>query len=64
MGAQILVDLGIRSMRLLTNNPRKVAGLDGYGLEVEDRVPIRIPSNTHNQNYLKTKAEKLGHMLS
>jgi len=64
VGAQILVDLGIRSMRLLTNNPRKVAGLDGYGLEVEDRVPIRIPSNTHNQNYLKTKAEKLGHMLS
>ena len=63
VGAQILVDLGITSMRLLTNNPRKVAGLDGYGLLVEDRVPIRVPSNTHNQNYLKTKAEKLGHML-
>jgi 3,4-dihydroxy 2-butanone 4-phosphate synthase/GTP cyclohydrolase II len=64
VGAQILVDLGITSMRLLTNNPRKVAGLDGYGLEVEGRVPIRIPSNTHNQHYLQTKAEKLGHMLS
>ncbi len=64
VGAQILVDLGITSMRLLTNNPRKVAGLDGYGLLVEDRVPIRIPANTHNQRYLETKAEKLGHMLS
>lgn len=63
VGAQILVDLGITTMRLLTNNPRKVAGLDGYGLEVEGRVPIRIPSNTHNQHYLATKAEKLGHML-
>ncbi len=64
VGAQILVDLGIQSMRLLTNNPRKVAGLDGYGLQVEGRMPISVPSNTHNQHYLKTKEEKLGHMLS
>jgi 3,4-dihydroxy 2-butanone 4-phosphate synthase/GTP cyclohydrolase II len=64
VGAQILVDLGITTMRLLTNNPRKVAGLDGYGLEVEGRVPIRVPSNAHNQHYLATKAEKLGHMLN
>lgn len=64
VGAQILVDLGITSMRLMTNNPRKVAGLDGYGLQVIDRVPIKIPSNVHNQRYLETKAEKLGHMLN
>ncbi|HEY9856983.1 MAG TPA: GTP cyclohydrolase II, partial [Stenomitos sp.] len=63
-GAQILVDLGVRRMRLLTNNPRKVSGLDGYGLEVIDRVPIRIPANPHNERYLETKEEKLGHLLS
>lgn len=63
-GAQILVDLGVRRMRLLTNNPRKVSGLDGYGLEVIDRVPIRVPSNPHNERYLGTKEEKLGHLLS
>jgi 3,4-dihydroxy 2-butanone 4-phosphate synthase/GTP cyclohydrolase II len=63
IGAQILVDLGITSMKLLTNNPRKVVGLEGYGLEVTERVPIRIDANVHNQDYLGTKAAKLGHLL-
>lgn len=63
VGAQILVDLGITSMRLLTNNPRKVVGLEGYGLEVVDRVPIKIEANAHNRHYLGTKAAKLGHLL-
>ncbi len=63
-GAQILVDLGVRRMRLLTNNPRKVSGLDGYGLEVIDRVPIQVAPNPHNERYLETKGEKLGHLLS
>ncbi|HEY9899262.1 MAG TPA: bifunctional 3,4-dihydroxy-2-butanone-4-phosphate synthase/GTP cyclohydrolase II [Pantanalinema sp.] len=64
IGAQILRDLGVTRMRLLTNNPRKVAALDGYGLEVVSRVPIRIQSNPHNAKYLETKEEKLGHLLS
>ena len=63
VGAQILVDLGITSMRLLTNNPRKVVGLEGYGLEVVDRVPIQVEANVHNRHYLGTKAAKLGHLL-
>ncbi len=63
-GAQILVDLGVTRMRLLTNNPCKVVALEGYGLEVEDRVPIQIDSNTYNAQYLQTKAEKLGHILT
>jgi 3,4-dihydroxy 2-butanone 4-phosphate synthase/GTP cyclohydrolase II len=62
-GAQILVDLGVRQMNLLTNNPRKVVGLEGYGLEVVDRVPVAVAANPHNERYLSTKAEKLGHML-
>jgi 3,4-dihydroxy 2-butanone 4-phosphate synthase/GTP cyclohydrolase II len=64
VGAQILVDLGVHRMRLLTNNPRKVTALDGYGLEVIDRVPIQIESNPHNARYLDTKQQKLGHLLS
>jgi 3,4-dihydroxy 2-butanone 4-phosphate synthase/GTP cyclohydrolase II len=64
VGAQILVDLGVHRMRLLTNNPRKVTALDGYGLEVVDRVPIQIESNPHNERYLDTKQQKLGHLLS
>ena len=64
IGAQILVDLGVHHMRLLTNNPRKVTALDGYGLEVMDRVPIQIESNPHNERYLDTKQQKLGHLLS
>jgi len=63
IGAQILHDLGVRSIRLLTNNPRKVIGLDGYGLRIVERVPIQIPPGTHNRGYLQTKREKLGHLL-
>jgi 3,4-dihydroxy 2-butanone 4-phosphate synthase/GTP cyclohydrolase II len=63
LGAQILADLGIKRIRLLTNNPKKVVGLEGYGLEITEQVPIRIHPNPHNANYLKTKREKLGHLL-
>ncbi len=63
LGAQILVDLGLGTIRLLTNNPKKVVGLDGYGLELVEQVPIRIPPNPHNEVYLKAKREKLGHLL-
>ncbi|WP_026584248.1 bifunctional 3,4-dihydroxy-2-butanone-4-phosphate synthase/GTP cyclohydrolase II [Bacillus sp. J33] len=63
VGAQILRDLGVRKMRLLTNNPRKIAGLGGYGLEVVERVPLQMPAKTENENYLKTKKTKLGHLL-
>ena len=64
LGAQILVNLGIRRMRLLTNNPRKVKGLEGYGLAIVERVPIEITPGPYNSRYLKTKKEKLGHFLS
>lgn len=63
IGAQILVDLGLRKIRLLTNNPKKVVGLDGYGLEITEQVPIKIVPNKHNRKYLKTKKEKLGHLI-
>jgi 3,4-dihydroxy 2-butanone 4-phosphate synthase/GTP cyclohydrolase II len=63
-GAQILSDLGLSSIRLLTNNPRKVVGLEGYGLHISETVPIEIEPNKHNQEYLQTKVEKLGHNLS
>lgn len=63
LGAQMLVDLGVKQIRLLTNNPRKIVGLEGYGLSVVERVPIKIPHNPSNEKYLKTKKEKLGHML-
>ena len=63
LGAQILQDLGVRRFRFLTNNPRKVVGLEGYGLEMVDRVPIRATSNPHNEKYLDTKKFKLGHLL-
>ncbi|WP_066299445.1 bifunctional 3,4-dihydroxy-2-butanone-4-phosphate synthase/GTP cyclohydrolase II [Bacillus sp. FJAT-29937] len=63
VGAQILRDLGVKKMRLLTNNPRKIAGLAGYGLEVLERVQLQMPAKTENEAYLKTKQTKLGHLL-
>ncbi len=63
IGSQILYDLGVRKIRLLTNNPKKIYCLEGFGLEVVERVPIRIAANTHNVRYLKTKKDKLGHLL-
>ena len=63
MGAQILNDIGVKQFRLITNNPRKIAGLKGYGLEMVDRVPLLIEANSYNNDYLTTKAEKLGHLL-
>jgi 3,4-dihydroxy 2-butanone 4-phosphate synthase/GTP cyclohydrolase II len=63
IGAQILVDLGLSSIRLLTNNPKKIVGLEGYGLTVTDQVPIEHAPGEHNRDYLRTKKERLGHML-
>jgi 3,4-dihydroxy 2-butanone 4-phosphate synthase/GTP cyclohydrolase II len=63
MGAQILMDLGVEKIRLITNNPRKIAGVKGYRLEVVERVPLLIETNDYNSYYLETKAKKLGHML-
>jgi 3,4-dihydroxy 2-butanone 4-phosphate synthase/GTP cyclohydrolase II len=63
IGAQILHDLGVRDIRLLTNNPRKVIGLEGYGLRIVERVPILTPPGVHNRHYLATKRDKLGHLL-
>jgi 3,4-dihydroxy 2-butanone 4-phosphate synthase/GTP cyclohydrolase II len=64
IGAQILVDLGVRSFRLLTNNPKKIVGLEGYGLHFVERVPLEVPANEENRKYLSTKRDKLGHLLS
>jgi 3,4-dihydroxy 2-butanone 4-phosphate synthase/GTP cyclohydrolase II len=64
IGAQILVDLGVKNIRLLTNNPRKIVGLEGYGLLVTERIPLEVEPNPINYNYLKTKKEKLGHSLN
>ncbi len=63
IGAQILVDLGVRKMRLLTNNPKKMVGLEGYGLSVVEQIPIEVPANEHNKCYLECKKLKMGHML-
>ena len=63
LGAQILCDLGLKTIRLLTNNPKKVVGLEGYGLKITQQVPIKVKPNPHNERYLKTKREKLGHLL-
>ena len=63
IGAQILLDLNLHSIRVLTNNPRKLVGLDGYGLIVEDRVRLEAPSTDENASYLATKRTKLGHLL-
>jgi 3,4-dihydroxy 2-butanone 4-phosphate synthase/GTP cyclohydrolase II len=64
IGAQILVDLGLKNLRLVTNNPAKRAGLEGYGLTVLERVPVEVPANPENRKYLSTKRDKLGHLLS
>jgi 3,4-dihydroxy 2-butanone 4-phosphate synthase/GTP cyclohydrolase II len=63
LGAQILTDLGLKTIRLLTNNPRKIVGLEGYGLEIVEQLPIKVKPNPHNARYLKTKREKLGHLI-
>jgi 3,4-dihydroxy 2-butanone 4-phosphate synthase/GTP cyclohydrolase II len=64
VGVQILQDLGVRSTRLLSNNPKKLSGVTGDGLSVSERLPIEIPASASTQRYLKTKKDKLGHQLS
>ncbi len=64
IGAQILADLGLTSIKLMTNNPRKVVGLEGYGLQITDRIPLQIEPNPFNQKYLETKRDKLGHLFT
>jgi 3,4-dihydroxy 2-butanone 4-phosphate synthase/GTP cyclohydrolase II len=64
IGAQILVDLGVRKMRLMTNNPKKMVGLDGYGLSIVEQVPIEVPANEYNKCYLECKKLKMGHQLN
>ena len=63
VGAQMLLDLGLSKIRLMTNNPRKIVGLEGYGLEIVERVPIVIPPNPYDKYYLETKRDKMGHLL-
>lgn len=63
MGAQILADLGVKKIRLMTNNPKKVIGLEGYGLEITEQLPISLPANPHNEKYLETKRTRMGHTL-
>ena len=63
IGAQILVDLGLSSIRILTNNPKKIRGMEGYGLSVSAQIPIEHVPNAHNEAYLRAKAERMGHML-
>ncbi len=63
IGAQILSDLGVRRIRLLTNNPKKVVGLGGYDIEIVEQVPIKVAANEHNHRYLETKRRKMGHIL-
>jgi 3,4-dihydroxy 2-butanone 4-phosphate synthase/GTP cyclohydrolase II len=63
IGAQILLDLGVKKIKLLTNNPKKIVGLKGYGLEITERVPLEIPANEVNRKYLETKKLKMGHFL-
>jgi 3,4-dihydroxy 2-butanone 4-phosphate synthase/GTP cyclohydrolase II len=64
IGAQILADLGLSTLRILTNNPRKIVGIEGYGLKVSERVPLQVATTKHNVHYLKTKKRKLGHILA
>jgi 3,4-dihydroxy 2-butanone 4-phosphate synthase / GTP cyclohydrolase II len=63
IGAQILLDLGVKKINLLTNNPKKIIGLKGYGLEIVNRISIEIPPNVNNEKYLKTKRDKMGHLI-
>ncbi|MEA3485769.1 MAG: bifunctional 3,4-dihydroxy-2-butanone-4-phosphate synthase/GTP cyclohydrolase II, partial [Candidatus Aerophobetes bacterium] len=63
IGAQILADLGLHRIKILTNNPRKIIGLRGYGLEVTERIPLEVKPNENNRKYLETKQKKLGHLL-
>jgi 3,4-dihydroxy 2-butanone 4-phosphate synthase/GTP cyclohydrolase II len=63
IGAQILADLGLSSLRLLTNNPKKIVGLEAYGLTLQDQIPIAPMANPHNEAYLRTKRDRLGHRL-
>jgi 3,4-dihydroxy 2-butanone 4-phosphate synthase/GTP cyclohydrolase II len=63
IGAQILVDLGVHKMKLMTNNPKKIVGLQGYGIEITKRVPLEISPNENNITYMKTKQKKMGHLL-
>ena len=63
IGAQILVDLGAKRLRILTNNPKKIVGIEGYGLQVVEQLPIKVEPNPHNARYLQTKKERLGHNL-
>ena len=63
IGAQILSNLGVRKMRLMTNNPRKVVGLGGHNLEIVERVPLQMPPSSENRSYLMAKKDKLGHLL-
>ena len=64
IGAQILVDLGVRNLKILTNNPKKIVGIEGYGLRVVERLPLEVPATEANRSYLRTKREKLGHLFS
>jgi 3,4-dihydroxy 2-butanone 4-phosphate synthase/GTP cyclohydrolase II len=64
IGAQILVDLGVRNLKILTNNPKKIVGIEGYGLKVVERLPLEVPATEANRSYLRTKREKLGHLFS
>jgi 3,4-dihydroxy 2-butanone 4-phosphate synthase/GTP cyclohydrolase II len=64
IAAQILRDLGLRHIRLLTNNPRKVLGLQGYGIEIDERLPLEVPARSGNLAYLRTKQQKLGHLFT
>ena len=63
-GAQVLMELGLKKIKLLTNNPRKIVGLEGYGIQVVDRVPLEIDPHAESTHYLQTKKDKLGHMLN
>ncbi|HEY2475007.1 MAG TPA: bifunctional 3,4-dihydroxy-2-butanone-4-phosphate synthase/GTP cyclohydrolase II, partial [Candidatus Cybelea sp.] len=63
IGSQILADLGVREMRLITNNPKKIFGLEGYGLKIVGRTPLQTTPTAHNKHYINTKRAKLGHML-